>query len=257
MSTQVPDLQTSLNAQLRGIRVLLVIDSCEHLIDAVAGLIESLLRAVPGISVLCTSREPLRSDGEQLHRLETLAVPAPGTVLQATDALGYAAIELFVERAKARIEGFELEDRHVSPLIALCRRLDGLPLAIEFAAARIDLFGIEGLASRLDDCFHLLAYNRRTTVSRHRTLQALLDWSHGLLAESEQITLRRLAVFRNSFSLATAVAVVADEKLSATDVIAGVTGLAEKSMATVDISGDVTRYRLYETTGMCAAPLCC
>jgi predicted ATPase len=160
-----------------------------------------------GTQVLATSREPLRAEGEYVKRLAPLLTPPMSATLSATEALAFPCIELFAERASMSFDAFELADADVPALVAICTKLDGLPLAIELAAGRIGPFGIRELAKRLEDRFTLLVHGRRTALPRHRTLRATLDWSYGILPELEQTILRRLAVFRGEFTMDSAQAI--------------------------------------------------
>jgi len=236
-----------LAAALRGRRLLLVIDNCEHLIGAAAREAETLLRAVPGACILATSQEPLGLDGECTYRLRPLEFPAEETAELAA-ALRHDAVRLFVARARAADPHFSLSERNAATVATICRRLDGIPLAIELAAARAAALGIEGLARRLDLRFHVLTGGRRTALPRHQTLRATLDWSHRLLAEPDRIVLRRLAVFAGSFSLEAAASVVADPALADWEVIGRIAELVDKSLVVADASGAVRRYRLLEST---------
>jgi predicted ATPase len=196
---------------LRGAtRRLIVLDSCEHVIDAAAALAEEVLKAAPGVSILTTSREPLRAEGESLHRLAALELPSDSVDLTAGDALRYSAVQLFNERAMAAVDGFALAEADVPAVLEICRRLDGIPLALELAAARVGVFSVRDLAAHLDDRFRLLTAGRRTALPRHQTLGAALDWSYQLLPEEECAVLRRLSVFAGDFPLEAAVAVAAD-----------------------------------------------
>src|SRR5712671_2952289 len=177
---------------LRSKELMLILDNCEHVIDAAARMAEALLRSNPAARVLGTSREPLRVEGEWVYPVPPLAVPAEGS-LDSEDRLRYGAVRLFVERARAAAPHFSSDARGAAAIAGICRRLDGIPLAIELAAARVDAFGIEGLAARLDDRFSLLTGGRRTALPRHQTLRATLDWSYELLTEPECVVLRRLA----------------------------------------------------------------
>ena len=181
-------------------RTLLILDSCEHVIDAAAGIAERLLKARPASHVIATSREPLRAEGEYVYRVPSLDVP-PDTAEGIIEPLQWAAVKLFVARAREAAPGFAL-DKHVAKLVAaICRRLDGIPLALELAATRTAALGVEALAARLDDRFGLLTGGRRTALPRHQTLRATLDWSYELLSDAERVMLRRLAVFAGGFSL--------------------------------------------------------
>ncbi|HEY2037070.1 MAG TPA: winged helix-turn-helix domain-containing protein [Steroidobacteraceae bacterium] len=236
-----------LAAALRGRRLLLVLDNCEHLIGAAAREAETLLRAVPGACILATSQEPLGLDGECTYRLRPLEFPTEERAELAA-ALRHDAVRLFVARARAAAPHFNLSERNAATVATICRRLDGIPLAIELAAARAAALGIEGLARRLDLRFHVLTGGRRTALPRHQTLRATLDWSHRLLAEPDRIVLRRLAVFAGTFSLEAAASVVADPALQEWEVIGRIAELVDKSLVVADAAGAVRRYRLLEST---------
>jgi predicted ATPase/DNA-binding winged helix-turn-helix (wHTH) protein len=225
--------------------LLIVLDNCEHVVEAAAALAARVLEGAPGVHVLATSRQPLGSEGEWTHRLQSLDLPPQTATLTAAQAQAYSAIELFTERAMASLDSFELNDAGASIVAELCRRLDGIPLAIELAAARVDVFGIRELATRLEHCLQLLTRGRRTAVPRHQTLRATLDWSYGLLSGPEQVILRRIAVFPGSFDLASAVA-VADVK--AADMLGAITSLGAKSLIAADLTGKRDRFRLLDTT---------
>jgi predicted ATPase/DNA-binding winged helix-turn-helix (wHTH) protein len=231
---------------LRSKRLLLVLDNCEHLIAAAARMAEALLRANPAAWVIATSRESLRIEGEWVYTVPPLAVPADDS-RDNEDPFHYGAIRLFVARARA--SAFSPDARVLAAIGRICRRLDGIPLAIELAAARATALGIEGLAAGLDDRFRLLTGGRRTAMPRHRTLQATLDWSHDLLTEPERVVLRRLAIFAGGFTLRAAQEVGADDTVAAPVVVDCVANLIAKSLLTTDTSGDaMVRYRLGETT---------
>ena len=169
--------------------------------------------------ILATSREPLRAEGEWVVRLSSLTVPSGSAPLTAAEALGYSAIELFTERVAATIDGFVLSDAEVPAVLEICRRLDGVPLALELAAAQVAVFGTKGLAALLDDRLAVLTRGWRTALPRHQTLRAAIDWSYDLLPAIEQIVFRRLGVFRGSFTLEAAVGVAVGERITAADVI--------------------------------------
>jgi predicted ATPase len=177
-----------------------------------------------------------------------LELPPSAGNLRADEVLQYSAVQLFVERAMACADGFNIADADVPAVVEICRSLDGLPLALELAAARVDAFGIKGLAARLDDRFTLLTGGRRTALPRHQTLRAAMDWSYDLLPEAEKVILRRLAVFRGDFTMDAAQAVAVDGEIVAAEVFEGVANLAAKSLVATDISGEVTYYRLLDTT---------
>jgi predicted ATPase/DNA-binding winged helix-turn-helix (wHTH) protein len=228
--------------------LIIVLDNCEHVVEAAAALAEQVLKGAPGVRILATSRELLRAEGEWVHRLEPLDIPPQSATLTDAEALAYSAVRLFVERAMASLDSFELSDADASIVADLCRRLDGIPLAIELAAARVDLFGVRELATRQEDCLQLLTKGRRTAPPRHQTLRATLDWSYGLLSEPEQVILRRIAVFPGSFDLASASAVAADGDISAADMFDGISNLGAKSLITADVTGEDVWYRLLDTT---------
>src|SRR3984893_3871056 len=232
---------------LRDKRALIVLDSCEHVIGAVAAIAEAILKAAARVSILATSREPLRAAGEWLHRLPSLELPPRSDDLTPERALQYSAVQLFNERALAIADGFALDGDDIASALEICHRLDGMPLALELAAARVDVFGVKGLAARLDDRFAVLTSGRRTAVPRHQTLRAAIDWSYELLPETEQIILRRVAVFQGDFTIDAAAAVVTD-RIGTADVFEAIANLAAKSLISTDISSDVTYYRLLDTT---------
>ena len=239
-------------AALAGRQALVVLDNCEHLIEAAAHMAEALLRASPEVCVVATSREPLRAVGEAVYRVPSLDVPDEATA-EVDDVLRYGAVELFVARAQAAEPRFVLDRRVAPAAAAICRHLDGLPLAIELAAARIAAFGVDGVASRLDDRFRLLTGGTRTALPRQQTLRATLDWSYDLLAGPDRVLLRRLAVMAGSFSLPAAVAIAASPELADDDVVEGMANLVSKSLVAVDLGGAATSYRLLETTRAYAA----
>jgi predicted ATPase len=243
-----PGLTTQgLVAALRGRRMLLVLDNCAHLIDAVAELVSAILRGAPGVRILATSREPLRCEGEHLCRLEPLEVPPAGRI-DAAEALRYPAVRLFAWHAEATLDGFELADEDAPVAAEICRKLDGIPLAIELAAAWVGVLGLRGLAAQLDDRLRLLTGGRRTSVPQHRTMRAALDWSHDLLSAPERMVLRRLAVFSGGFTLAMAACVAADGDTPADDVARIVLELTSKSLVVPDLDTPGPRFHLLQTT---------
>ena len=236
---------------------MLVLDNCEHVVDVAAQMAEALIRANPQARVLTTSRDPLRVEGEWIYPVPPLAVPplAEATLAQSTartreteDLLRYGAVRLFIERARAGAPHFALNARAMATVAAICRRLDGIPLAIELAAARAGALDIDELASRLDNRFDLLTGGRRTAIPRQRTLRATLDWSYNLLPEIERRIVRRLAIFAGGFTLEAAKLVAASAEISASDVIDGMVSLVAKSLVASDAGGSDLRYRLLETT---------
>jgi predicted ATPase/DNA-binding winged helix-turn-helix (wHTH) protein len=226
--------------------VLLVLDNCEHVIEAAARMTEALLRASPGLSLLATSREPLRAEGEYVYRVPPLALPAEDA--DPEDVLRHDAVRLFVIRAHAAEPQTMPDVRIAAAAAAICRRLDGMPLAIELAAARVASFGVEGIAARLDDRFKLLTSGARTALPRHQTLRATFDWSYELLPGRERIVFRRLAVFAGSFALDAATAVAASIDIAPADVVDALANLVSRSLVSADVSAGVAHYRLLETT---------
>jgi predicted ATPase/DNA-binding winged helix-turn-helix (wHTH) protein len=232
---------------LRERRVLLVFDSCEHLIEAVAALAEHIFREAPQVHILVTSREALRAEGEQVHHLPPLECPPPDTEsLTATQALGYPAVQLFVKQVANSDHAFELTDTDAPTVAKICRRLDGIALALELAASRVGAHGVQGTAALLDKQFRLLWRGRRTALPRHQTLSATLDWSYNLLSPTEQLILRRLAVFVGGLSLEAALDVVA-EGLAPAELTETLATLIDKSLLTSDRTAAM-RYRLLDTT---------
>ncbi len=228
-------------------RLLLLLDCCEHVIADAAELAEFLVLNCPSVHVLATSREPLRVGGEFVYRLQPLAVPPEGDGMTAASALAFPAVRLFVERAAASGAGFELTDGEAPLLSRLCRELDGIALAIELAAGRIEALGLQALTSHLDASMKLMWHGRRTAVPRHQTLGATLDWSYKLLGPDEKRLLCRLSVFAGSFALDAALDICAFdvERAEAIDLVAG---LVSKSLVNVDAGGPALRYGLLDTT---------
>ena len=238
----------SLTRALCDKRMLFVLDDCAHVVDAAAALTDAILRGAPGVRILATSREPLRVQGEHLHRLRPLESPPASAPLTAAEALRFSAVELFVEQAAASGGAFELRDGDAAVVGEICRKLDGIPLAIELAAARVEVLGVQGLAGRLDDRLQVLTQGRRTALARHQTLRAALDWSYALLTASEQMVFDRLAVFVGGFTLAAAAAVAGDPSLSSHEVVDLVLELASKSLIAADLDRAEPRFRLLDTT---------
>jgi predicted ATPase/DNA-binding winged helix-turn-helix (wHTH) protein len=248
LTTVSQDLLPSIIEFLKHKQMLIVLDNCEHVVEAAALLAEQLLAGAPRVHLIATSRESLCARGECVLRLAPLELPPPAAALTAAEALSFPAIQLFAERAMASLHTFELTDADVPTVTNICRRLDGLPLAIELAAARVDLFGIRGLATRLDDRLRLLTRGRRTAVPRHQTLRATLDWSYEILPRAEQIALRRLAVFAGAFDTRSGRAVIADDEVHAADVLDVLANLAAKSLLAVHPAGEQVLYRLLDTS---------
>jgi predicted ATPase/DNA-binding winged helix-turn-helix (wHTH) protein len=245
----------SLLAFLGDKKVLLVLDNCEHVIDAAASLAERVVSEAPHAHVLATSREALRAEGEHVHLLYALDSPPERSDLSAAHALGYPAVQLFMERAAASGHRAELSDADAPVVAGICRRLDGIALAIELAASRVGSHGIRGTAELLDYRFKLVWQGRRTALPRHQTLNAMLDWSFNLLPAPHKAVLCRLSVFVGEFTLEAACSVAADEADDAADAAVGeaVASLVAKSLVSSSIVDGATYYRLLDTTRAYAA----
>jgi predicted ATPase/DNA-binding SARP family transcriptional activator len=233
---------------LRGKNVLLILDNCEHLIAACAQIADALLRECPHLKILATSREPLAIAGEQVWQVPTLSVP---TALPTREQLmlTYESIRLFVERARAINPGFDLTEDNLLAVLQICRRLDGIPLAIELAAARIVALSAQEIAARLDDRFNLLTHGSRTALPRQQTLRALVDWSYDLLSDAERVLLQRLTVFSGGRTLDAIEQVCAFDGIAPSQVLDLVTRLVAKSLLIIDraASGGETRYAFLDT----------
>jgi predicted ATPase/DNA-binding winged helix-turn-helix (wHTH) protein len=225
-------------------RLLLVLDNCEHLANEASALVRLILDRAPGVRLLVTSQEPLRLVDEHVYRLGPLNVPATTDLVTAPQ---FGAVALFVARASAADTRFALDEFNVSAIVEICARLDGVALAIELAAARVSLLGVETLRRRLDERLRLLASGERAPVARHRTLSAALEWSYGLLSANERTVLDRLGIFVGGFSLESAQCVASDEQIDKWAVVDALSGLVDKSLVMVD-PGEEPRYRLLETT---------
>ncbi len=238
-------LEASVLDYLAAKRLLLVLDNCEHLLDAAARLVDAIERRCPQVSVLATSREGLGLAGERMVAVPSLGVPAGDAPI---DELSQAeAVCLFSDRASAAKHDFALTDRNVGAVGVLCRRLDGIPLAIELAAARVRSLSPEDLVSRLDQRFKLLTHGSRAALERHQTLRNTIDWSYDLLTPTERHGLQRLSVFAGGCDLAAAEAVLPDDALDAADVVDILGQLVDKSLVVVDDVEGGVRYRLLET----------
>jgi predicted ATPase/DNA-binding SARP family transcriptional activator len=227
-------------------RQLLLLDNCEHLVEPVALLVEALLRLCPRLTVLATSREPLRVPGEITWRVPSLSLPSRAD--SSAERLRAAeSVRLFCDRAALAAPGFELSDENAGAVAVLCHRLDGMPLAIELAAARVGALTPAQIAARLDDSLDLLSAGSRTAMTRQQTLRATLTWSFELLGPDEQVLLRRLSVFAGGFSLEAAEDICADDPLPRSEVAAQLGRLAERSLVNVEEGAGEHRYRLLET----------
>jgi predicted ATPase/class 3 adenylate cyclase len=237
-----------LSQWLKRKQLLLIVDNCEHLLEAVAPLADAICHSCPNVRILATSRQALGIGGEALYRLPSLAVPEASSTLRAEDAVQYGAIALFVDRARFADMRFNLSDDN-APLVAeICRRLDGIPLAIELAAARVNVLSIPNLAKRLHERFRLLTGGSRTALPRQKTLSALIDWSYDLLSAQERTLFSRLATFAGTFTLDAAAFVCAGDGIDETNILDLTTSLVDKSLAVADTSRTQERYRLLEST---------
>jgi predicted ATPase/DNA-binding SARP family transcriptional activator/DNA-binding CsgD family transcriptional regulator len=240
-------LTETLVESLRNKSMLLMVDNCEHLVDAAARLTEALLDGCPRLRILATSREALGVVGESLWPVPALSVPDSQHLPTVAELEGYEAARLFVERASDRRPGFALEPANAAAVAEVCRRLDGIPLAIELAAARVGTMSVEQIAERLGDSLRLLTGGSRTTVARQRTLRGALDWSHELLIRGEQILFGRLSVFAGGWTLEAAEAVAAGGGIGKGDILELLSGLVDKSLVVAEASRDGrVRYRLLE-----------
>ncbi|MGE5264534.1 MAG: ATP-binding protein, partial [Acidobacteriota bacterium] len=233
---------------VRAKQLLLILDNCEHLIDACAKLVDKLLRAAPDLKIVTSSREDLGIAGETVHRVPSLSVFEPGQAPTLDAILHSECVRLFLERASAVQSSFQLTEKNAPSIAQICRRLDGIPLAVELAAARVKVFSPEQIASRLDNRFGLLTGGSRTALPRQQTLRALIDWSYDLLSEPEKTLLRRLAVFSSGWTFEAAEAVCAGEGIEQANVLDLLSHLVDKSLVVVEESdAEGARYRLLET----------
>jgi predicted ATPase/DNA-binding CsgD family transcriptional regulator len=239
-------LTATLEEYLRPKEALLVLDNCEHLVESCAALVDALLRACPMVRVLATSREPLGVDGETSYPVPPLSVPDPEDPLPGEDLARYEAVQLFVERARSVAPSFEMTEENAGAVVRVCRRLDGMPLAIELAAARVRVLSAEQIAARLDDSFGLLK-GSRMALPHQRTLRATMDWSHDLLSEEEKALFRRLSVFVGGFTLDAVEAVCTGDVLERGEVLDLLGSLIDKSLAVAEAGeGGALRYRMLE-----------
>ena len=237
------DAREALIGHLRSREALLILDNCEHVIEACARLANELLRVAPGLRILATSREALGVSGERTFAVRPLSLPQTDRKLTADALAEFEAVSLFLERARAADARFSLTDENASDVLEICRRLDGIPLALELAAARVRALTVRQIAERLDDRFRLLTGGVRTVMPRHQTLRAAIDWSFDLLPDVERTVLWRLSVFSGSFSLEAAEAVCSGDDVEAFDVVDHIARLVEKSL----VNRTEDHYRLLET----------
>jgi predicted ATPase/DNA-binding SARP family transcriptional activator len=249
--TQPQSLMEALISYLRSKQMLIVLDNCEHLIEACAQLAAALLSACPGLQILATSREALGLTGEVAWQIPTLSLPGPGQSLPIQALQSFEAIELFIQRAVAVQPNLALTPQSATAVQAICQRLDGLPLAIELAAARVKILSVEQIAAQLAERnhFNLLSTGSRIAAPRHQTLRAMIDWSHDLLDEQEKVAFRRLSVFAGGFTLAAASAVCTGGRDQASDMVNLLGRLVDKSLVMMEFAPGQPepRYRLLET----------
>src|SRR5215475_12351898 len=243
----------TLTSALRTRQLLLIVDNCEHVIAEAARVVEALMRSCPRLSILASSRERLAIAGESVIRVPSLPAPQPGDAATAERARDYAAVRLFVERANALGCGFALSDANAATVASICRRLDGIPLAIELAVPRLKVLPVDKLAHGLDERFRLLTSGNRTALPRQQTLHALIDWSYSLLSDAEKMLLARLSVFLGGTTLGSISAVVAGDAMPTEQVGDLLLSLVEKSLVHADLGHDECRYGLLESTRYYAA----
>src|SRR3984893_6081208 len=227
-------------------KLLLVLDNCEHVIDAAARLAETVIRMCPRTTILATSREILNVEGEHVYGVPALDVPPQHD--EAANISAHSAVQLFIATTRAPQSDFSPHGDDLATIAAICRRLDGIPLAIDFAATRVATLGLQQVAAGLDDRLGMLTGGRRTALPRHRTLRATLDWSYELLPEPERLVRRRLAVFAGDFTAEAASLVVAGGEIAASEVVRSLANLVTKSLVTLEAGGVIAHHRLHETT---------
>ncbi len=229
-------------------QVVLILDNCEHLVEACARLVDVLLRAAPGLKVLASSREPLKVPGELVFRVPSLLFPPSGQIKFLGELFSYDSIQLFLDGAQAVLPEFQLDEKNEQAVVQICQRLDGIPLAIELAASRAASLGVAEIAARLDQAFRLLTGGSRTSLERHRTLRSAIDWSYQLISESERILLRRLGIFVGGWTLEAAENICAGAGIEEEEVLNLLSLLVNKSLVLADhIPGRETHYRMLET----------
>ena len=237
-------LLDTLQSYLKGRRLLLTLDNCEHVIAEARNVVVAILRGCPDVRILATSRESLGVGGECVFRLPSLAVPPAGEAVTVQWALGYDAVALFTERALAGNARFEITDENAAHVTEICRRLDGIPLAIELAAARVKVLSPQQLAQKLDARFRVLTGGDRSALPRQQTLRATIDWSFDLLGERERALFRRLSIFAGGCSLQAATAICSGEGMDEWEVLDSISSLVDKSLVVVESFGDEQRYRM-------------
>ncbi|MFZ0031698.1 MAG: helix-turn-helix domain-containing protein [Candidatus Cybelea sp.] len=248
-------LLETLVSYLKNKTLLLILDNCEHVIAEIARVANALLAFCPGLRILATSREPLKTAGEFCYRLPSLSAPPAdrAALLTAGDATAYGAIALFYDRARSADHHYHLADDLVAPIAELCRRLDGIPLAIELAAARVKVLSIQSLVEKLQDRFRILTGGDRMAPPRQQTMRATIDWSYSLLDNKEQRVFERLSIFASGCALESAIAVCAGDDVTADEILDVLTALVDKSLVNAEINGTECRYRLLESFRQFAA----
>ncbi|HJQ04634.1 MAG TPA: LuxR C-terminal-related transcriptional regulator [Nocardioides sp.] len=236
-----------LSDHLRTQRMLLVMDNCEHVVTAAADLVDRVLRTAPGLRVLATSTQPLRLSAEHVFTVPPLPVPAPDVSVEPGTATQYPAVSLFADRSVAVVPDFELTPENEAAVVRLCQRLEGIPLAIELAAVSLKVLSIDGVIERLADRFALLSEGSRDLPERHRTLQAVIDWSHDLCTTQEKALWARASVFSGGFTVDALEAVCADDTLPPASVLRTVAGLLDKSILVREQIGSQVRFEMLET----------
>ena len=248
LSHQFVDPKDALFKVIRNLKALVILDTCEHLVATTAELADDLLQRAPGVGLLATSRASLQTASESVFRLLPLDCPPDQARLTAVQALSFSAARLFVERVSARGNNFSLSDDDAPAVAEICRKLDGIALAIELAAGRAATFGIRDTLLRLGSRLDLLKFGRRTANPRHQTLRATLDWSHDHLSEAERTVLRRIAIFAGQFTLNAAVAVAEQQDITGADIADAIGSLVDKSLVGLTTDHCGSSYQLLDTT---------
>jgi predicted ATPase/DNA-binding winged helix-turn-helix (wHTH) protein len=248
LEIRADDQAGALVKRLKDQRMLLLLDNCEHVIDAAASLAAAILSGAPGVAVLATSRERLGITGEREYRLGPLGSPKPSSKLTIAQTADFPAVQLFVERVSAIVEDFELTDANQPPIIEICRKLDGLPLAIEFAAPCVETLGVQGLADRLNASLPMPAAQRRTATARHQTMRAVIDWSYGLLSDDVRPIFRALGSFAGNFTAKAATTIAMNSRATSIDAIDVLADLVAKSLVVADVRLEQPEFRLLDTT---------
>ncbi|WP_308640096.1 adenylate/guanylate cyclase domain-containing protein [Paenibacillus silvisoli] len=240
-------MMASVVTAIRDKKLLLLLDNCEHLVEVCASIAAELLEKCPLLSIMATSREPLNISGETIWRISSLELPEADSKLTVEQLMAFESVQLFVERALNANRAFAISPANAEAVVQICRRLDGIPLAIEIGAARIKALSAEQIAERLDDRFRLLTSGDRSKLPRQQTLRAMMDWSYELLVEQERLLLGRLSVFAGHFNLETAEDVCSDDRIDSFEVLDCLTGLIDKSLVSATEQEGISRYRLLET----------